>query len=135
MGSLGLCASRPLLRYSERAVWAATVPAYQPKNALALRIPALALSMPKYHLDQWVAEPVLSMLPLRVSMSIQIIKKQLADKTPTRRIGFVSSGAPARQHIEIFSNEGERVSDLHHQKGPSRGFIFIQRTGPNTRCG
>ncbi|KAK9864651.1 hypothetical protein WJX84_008674 [Apatococcus fuscideae] len=42
----------------------------------------------------------------------EIIKKQLADKTPTRRIGFVSSGAPARQHIEIFSNEGERIGEV-----------------------
>jgi hypothetical protein len=31
----------------------------------------------------------------------QVIKQQLADGVSTRRVGFVSSGAPARQHSEV----------------------------------
>lgn len=42
----------------------------------------------------------------------EIIKKQLAEKTPKRRIGFVSSGAPARAHIQIYSNEGEEIGEV-----------------------
>ena len=37
----------------------------------------------------------------------QIIKKQLADGVSCRRVGFISSGAPARQHSEILTPDGK----------------------------
>ena len=32
---------------------------------------------------------------------LQVIKQQLADGVSQRRVGLVSSGAPARQHSEV----------------------------------
>ena len=46
----------------------------------------------------------------------QIIKKQLAEGVSTRRVGLISSGAPARQHSEILDADGKQVpgcSALH----------------------
>ena len=40
------------------------------------------------------------------------IKQQLADGVRTRRVGFVSSGAPARQHSAVVTAEGERVGEI-----------------------
>ena len=40
---------------------------------------------------------------------LQVIKQQLADGVKTRRVGFVSKGAPARAHSEIQTPEGETV--------------------------
>jgi hypothetical protein len=42
----------------------------------------------------------------------QIIKQQLADGVSQRRVGFVSSGAPARQHSEITTADGKRVGEV-----------------------
>jgi aminomethyltransferase len=42
----------------------------------------------------------------------QVIKQQLADGVPMRRVGFVSAGAPARQHSEITTPEGEVVGEV-----------------------
>ncbi len=39
----------------------------------------------------------------------QVIKQQLADGVKTRRVGFVSKGAPARAHSEIQTPDGETV--------------------------
>jgi hypothetical protein len=39
----------------------------------------------------------------------QVIKKQLADGVSMRRVGLVSTGAPARQHSEILSADGKPV--------------------------
>jgi hypothetical protein len=39
----------------------------------------------------------------------QVIKKQLADGVSIRRVGLVSTGAPARQHSEILTMEGKQV--------------------------
>jgi hypothetical protein len=41
---------------------------------------------------------------------LQVIKKQMADGVSKRRVGFVSKGAPARQHSEIQTADGETVS-------------------------
>ena len=43
---------------------------------------------------------------------VQVIKQQLADGVSVRRVGFVSSGAPARQHSEILTPEGQRVGEI-----------------------
>ena len=40
---------------------------------------------------------------------MQVIKKQMADGVSRRRVGFVSKGAPARQHSEIQTADGEKV--------------------------
>eukprot|EP00983_Pelagomonas_calceolata_P121512 1160806-Pelagomonas_calceolata.AAC.4 len=42
---------------------------------------------------------------------VQVIKKQIAEGVTKRRVGFVSSGAPARQHTEIKSNDGSKVGE------------------------
>ncbi len=53
----------------------------------------------------------------------QVIKQQLADGVSTRRVGLVSSGAPARQHSEILTPDGKVVRaacmhDCHMQPMP-----------------
>ena len=40
---------------------------------------------------------------------MQVIKKQLAEGVSQRRVGLVSTGAPARQHSKIFTMEGKEV--------------------------
>ena len=40
---------------------------------------------------------------------VQIIKKQLAEGVSQRRVGLVSTGAPARQHSIIMTMEGKEV--------------------------
>jgi aminomethyltransferase len=42
----------------------------------------------------------------------QVIKQQLADGVPRRRVGFISSGAPARQHSEIKTLDGKVVGEV-----------------------
>lgn len=42
----------------------------------------------------------------------EVIKKQLADGVAIRRVGLVSSGAPARQHSEILTPDGTRVGEV-----------------------
>jgi len=42
----------------------------------------------------------------------QVIKQQLADGVPVRRVGFISSGAPARQHSDITTPDGERIGEV-----------------------
>lgn len=39
----------------------------------------------------------------------QVIKKQLADGVSTRRVGLVSTGAPARAHSDITTPDGEKA--------------------------
>lgn len=39
----------------------------------------------------------------------QVIKKQLAEGVSTRRVGLVSTGAPARQHSDITTPDGEKA--------------------------
>lgn len=41
-----------------------------------------------------------------------VIKAQLANGVSRRRVGFVSSGAPARQHSEIKSVDGEVIGEI-----------------------
>ena len=41
-----------------------------------------------------------------------VIKRQLADGVAQRRVGFVSSGAPARQHSEITTPDGKKVGEV-----------------------
>eukprot|EP00887_Chlorella_sp_A99_P003441 scaffold7.g3441.t1 len=41
-----------------------------------------------------------------------VIKKQLADGVSVRRVGLVSAGAPARQHSEILTPEGQKVGEV-----------------------
>jgi len=45
-----------------------------------------------------------------------VIKQQLADGVKTRRVGFVSKGAPARAHSEIQTPDGETVRVLRPQR-------------------
>ncbi|GAB4815542.1 hypothetical protein N2152v2_002588 [Parachlorella kessleri] len=42
----------------------------------------------------------------------EVIKQQLADGVSVRRVGFVSSGAPARQHSEVLTLEGQKVGEI-----------------------
>lgn len=42
----------------------------------------------------------------------EVIKRQLADGVSKRRVGFVSSGAPARQHSAITTPSGETVGEI-----------------------
>lgn len=42
----------------------------------------------------------------------QVIKQQLAGGVAQRRVGFTSSGAPARQHSEITTPDGKRVGEV-----------------------
>jgi hypothetical protein len=41
---------------------------------------------------------------------MQVIKKQMEEGVDSRRVGFISSGAPARQHSKILTEDGEEVS-------------------------
>jgi aminomethyltransferase len=43
---------------------------------------------------------------------MQIIKSQLEKGVTKRRVGFVSSGAPARQHSEIQTADGKVVGEI-----------------------
>lgn len=43
---------------------------------------------------------------------LQVIKQQLADGVAQRRVGFVCSGAPARQHSEVTTLDGKRVGEI-----------------------
>lgn len=47
-----------------------------------------------------------------VHLPPQVIKQQLADGVPVRRVGFISSGAPARSHSDITTAEGEVVGEV-----------------------
>ncbi|KAL4856122.1 Aminomethyltransferase [Chlorella vulgaris] len=42
----------------------------------------------------------------------EIIKQQIAEGVSMRRVGLVSSGAPARQHCEIVDGEGKKVGEV-----------------------
>eukprot|EP00884_Botryococcus_braunii_P017173 jgi/Botrbrau1/4139/Bobra.0192s0012.2 len=42
----------------------------------------------------------------------EIIKKQLADGVNIRRVGLLSTGAPARQHSEILNADGKHVGEV-----------------------
>lgn len=44
--------------------------------------------------------------------AVQKIKKQLAEGVSQRRVGLISTGAPARQHSRILTMEGKEVSIL-----------------------
>lgn len=41
-----------------------------------------------------------------------VIKKQLADGVSVRRVGFISAGAPARQHSDILTPDGKKVGEI-----------------------
>ena len=43
---------------------------------------------------------------------MQVIKDQLAKGVSKRRVGFISTGAPARQHSEILSKEGKVIGEV-----------------------
>ena len=49
------------------------------------------------------------MQPTRCVRDAQVIKKQLADGVSKRRVGFVSTGAPARQHSQVVTPDGVPV--------------------------
>lgn len=42
----------------------------------------------------------------------QVVKQQLADGVPVRRVGFISSGAPARQHSDITTPDGQKIGEV-----------------------
>lgn len=42
-------------------------------------------------------------------LMLQVIKKQMEEGVSQRRVGFISKGAPARQHSEIQTPDGEKV--------------------------
>eukprot|EP00873_Tetraselmis_striata_P020136 jgi/Tetstr1/440400/TSEL_028734.t1 len=42
----------------------------------------------------------------------EIIKKQIADGVDVRRVGFITTGAPARAHSEIKSLDGEVIGEM-----------------------
>lgn len=41
-----------------------------------------------------------------------VIKKQLADGVSQRRVGFVCKGAPARQHSDVTTLDGQKVGEI-----------------------
>jgi aminomethyltransferase len=41
-----------------------------------------------------------------------VIKKQLAEGAKIRRVGFISKGAPARQHSEIQTPDGKKIGEI-----------------------
>ena len=41
-----------------------------------------------------------------------MIKKQIADGVKQRRVGFVCKGAPARQHSDVITPEGQIVGEI-----------------------
>jgi aminomethyltransferase len=43
---------------------------------------------------------------------LQVIKQQLADGVPIRRVGFISAGAPARQHSDITTPDGTKIGEV-----------------------
>lgn len=45
-----------------------------------------------------------------MGVALQVIKKQMDEGVGVRRVGFVSSGAPARQHSKIVTEDGEEAS-------------------------
>lgn len=55
---------------------------------------------------------LLSALITRTATDLQVIKRQLEEGVERRRIGLISKGAPARQHSEILTEDGEQVG--HH---------------------
>lgn len=42
----------------------------------------------------------------------EVIRQQLADGVSVRRVGFVSTGAPPRQHSAVLTPEGEKVGEI-----------------------
>jgi aminomethyltransferase len=42
----------------------------------------------------------------------EVIKKQMEEGVDSRRVGFISSGAPARQHSKIVTPDGEEVGEI-----------------------
>ncbi|CAO2823645.1 unnamed protein product [Amaranthus hypochondriacus] len=45
-------------------------------------------------------------------LGAEVILKQIADGPPKRRVGFVSSGPPARSHSEIQNEKGENIGEI-----------------------
>lgn len=39
----------------------------------------------------------------------QVIKRQLEEGVDRRRVGLISQGAPARQHSDILTEDGQKV--------------------------
>ncbi len=56
--------------------------------------------------------------------AVQKIKKQLAEGVSQRRVGLISTGAPARQHSRILTMEGKEVSTSAPIGNPSRHHCF-----------
>ena len=42
-------------------------------------------------------------------LALQVIKKEMDEGVDSRRVGLISTGAPARQHSKIFTEDGEEV--------------------------
>jgi len=45
-------------------------------------------------------------------LGAEVILKQIADGPPKRRVGFISSGPPARSHSEIKNEKGESIGEI-----------------------
>nr|P93256.1 RecName: Full=Aminomethyltransferase, mitochondrial; AltName: Full=Glycine cleavage system T protein; Short=GCVT; Flags: Precursor [Mesembryanthemum crystallinum]AAB38502.1 aminomethyltransferase precursor [Mesembryanthemum crystallinum] len=45
-------------------------------------------------------------------LGAEVILKQIADGPPQRRVGFISSGPPARGHSEIQNEKGESIGEI-----------------------
>ncbi|CAO2842512.1 unnamed protein product [Amaranthus hypochondriacus] len=45
-------------------------------------------------------------------LGAEVILKQIADGPPKRRVGFVSSGPPARSHSEIQNEKGDNIGEI-----------------------
>jgi len=41
-----------------------------------------------------------------------VVKQQIADGVAIRRVGFISAGAPARQHSEVLAPDGSKVGEI-----------------------
>jgi aminomethyltransferase len=59
-----------------------------------------------------LAIPLSCYLSLCCITFLQVVKQQLADGVPIRRVGFISAGAPARQHSDITTPEGEVIGEV-----------------------
>ena len=76
---------------------------------------------------------------LTLDATRQVIKKQLADGVTTRRVGLVSTGAPARAHSDITTPDGEKaraapnmsLKDIRLGGGEKRGLLGRWLACPN----
>jgi hypothetical protein len=48
-------------------------------------------------------------MAVHACLHLQVIKRQLEEGVERRRVGLISQGAPARQHSDILTEDGQKV--------------------------